>query len=143
MGGRQTVESSYRQLKSLTSGGLTRDAIAVRGLVRFALMFGPVVAAENVRRLVSKVGKFLDQSDGMLAHQLRWLDLASPVLKGIRIAAGLRAPPTTGTQVYRQPCRVIRRFRRARIGRENRIDQTTGSLDLTVLSIQVVDCGMS
>lgn len=89
MGGRQTVESSYRQLKSLTSGGLTRDAIAVRGLVRFALMFGPIVAAENVRRLVSKFGKFLDQSDGMLAHQLRWLDLASPVLKGIRIAAGL------------------------------------------------------
>ncbi len=91
---RQTVESSYRQLKSLTSGGLTRDAVAVRGLVKFAILFACIMAAENVRRALTKLKSSLSDSPEDLLSRFPWLDMESPVLHALRDTASNRGPPS-------------------------------------------------
>ena len=91
---RQTVESSYRQLKSRTSGGLTGDAVAVRGLVKFAILFACIMAAENVRRGLSKLKSSLSDSLEDLLSRFPWLDMESPVLHALRDTASNRGPPS-------------------------------------------------
>ena len=90
---RQPVESSYRQLKSMTSGGLTRDAVAVRGLVKFTILFACIMAAENVRRALSKLKANLSDSLEGLLGRFPWLDMKSPVLHALRDTASGRGPP--------------------------------------------------
>jgi hypothetical protein len=90
---RQTVESSYRQLKSLTSGEPTRDAVAVRGLVKFTILFAYIAAAENVRRALSKLKANLSDSLEVLLSRFPWLDRESPVLHALRDTARGRGPP--------------------------------------------------
>ena len=93
VGYRQPVESSYRQLKSLSSGGLTRDAVAVRGLVKFAMLFGCILAAENVRRALSKLKAHLSDTPRQLSSRFPWLDLKNPVLQALTDTASDRGPP--------------------------------------------------
>ncbi|MDA2979754.1 MAG: hypothetical protein O3B42_08370 [Actinomycetota bacterium] len=71
-----------------TGDGLSGDVIAVRGLVKTALLYGVMVAAENAMRLIGSIRK--EQIRLVDAPSVfEWLDTRPPVWLAI---AGLDTP---------------------------------------------------
>jgi hypothetical protein len=67
--------------------------VAVRGLVKFTILFAYIAAAENVRRALSKLKANLSDSLEVLLSRFPWLDMESPVLHALRDTARGRGPP--------------------------------------------------
>lgn len=78
MGYRQRVESSFAQLKSRRGGGLSGDTIAVRSLAKTAVLYGVIMAAENVMRFIGSIAK-LAGSVRDAPTEYDWLDTKAAV----------------------------------------------------------------
>lgn len=92
-GHRNTVESSYNQLKSSRSGGLKKDSILLRGLVGYSMLLSCVVLAENVRRVERKLRRYTSASIADMTSRFGWVDQDSPVIAGLLAHIDDRSPP--------------------------------------------------
>ena len=83
---RNTVESSYRLLKSNTSGNLTGDELLVQRLVKNSLLIMCKIIGENVKRIANKVRRHAGDRLETLTARFAWLDSTSPAILAINEA---------------------------------------------------------